>query len=236
MHLRRLPDPARGERGRRQRRECIGSWFLIMRSIGLASLLVALSLSRWPAETPANAGDLYSLDQRSGSVVISVKHLGMFSTEGRFRKFSAHLDLNLSRPETASISMTINAASIDTRWQAESAVLRSPDFLDVQKYPNIRFTSTSVDVTAPDRYLITGILEIRGVKRPFTLDTWIRRQPLDTSEGVEIANFFAHGALQRSAFGMRADQMTTSDRVDITIRARFRITQRPVQDDHKNDE
>jgi polyisoprenoid-binding protein YceI len=236
MHLRRLSDPARGERDRRERREWIGSWFLIMRSIGIASLLVALSLSGWPAVTLASAGDLYSLDQRSGSVVISVAHLGMFSTEGRFRKFSAHLDLNLSRPETASISMTINAASIDTRWQAESAVLRSPDFLDVQKYPNIRFTSTSVDVTSPNQYLINGILEIRGVKRPFALDTRIRRQPMDTSEGVEIANLFAHGALQRSAFGMTAHQMTTSDRVDITIRARIQIRQRPAQDDHNNDE
>jgi polyisoprenoid-binding protein YceI len=227
MHLRRRPDSARGERGRRERDESVRSWFLIVRSIELASLLVALCLSGWPAVAPAKADDLYLLDQRSGSVVISVTHFGVFSTEGRFRKFSAHLDLNLSRPGTASISMTIDAASIETPWQAESAVLRSPGFLDVQMYPSIRFSSTSVDVMSPDHYLVTGILEMRGVRRPFTLHVQFRRQHMSASEGVEIANFSAHGTLQRSAFGMRAAEMTTSDRVDITIRARIQIGAMP---------
>ncbi len=110
----------------------------------------------------AHAEEPYSLDQRFGTIAFSVSHLGLFSLRGEFRRFDARLVLGAGHLDRTRISVVVDAASVDMPWQEAAEMLRGPDFFDVKRYPESRFTSTSVDTVPPDHYVVHGLIEIRG--------------------------------------------------------------------------
>jgi polyisoprenoid-binding protein YceI len=190
----------------------------------LSVFFCVLSFASFLTITPALAANVYSFDQKFGSIGFSVSHLGLFSSQGRFLEFNAHLLLDANHPQSARISVVVNAASIDMPWREGAALLRSPDFFDVQRYPDVRFTSTSVDVVAPDRYVVHGLVEIRGITQPLVLRARLLRRQLDVRTGTEIADLVVDGAVHRSRFGMTADEAFISDTVKITIDARIQLS------------
>lgn len=180
---------------------------------------LALPLIAILAASPAWSAERYSLDQKVASIAFSVSHLGLFSSQGRFRRFDASLLLDIRHPERTRVSVAVDAASVDMPWQEGAAMLRSTDFFDVRQYPWIRFTSTSVEAVAPDRYVVRGRLALRGVTQPLVLHATLA----DPDQQAGVADFVATGTLQRSAFGMTADAPLISDTVRITIDARIRL-------------
>jgi polyisoprenoid-binding protein YceI len=153
-----------------------------------------------------------------------VRHLGLFSSQGQFRRFGGTLLLDAHHPEWTKISVDVDAMSADMSSQEETAMLQSPDFFDVRQYPAVHFKSTSVETAAPDRYIVRGLIEIRGVSQPLILDARLVGRHLDPARGAEVAEFVVTGALQRSAFGMTADKTFISDKVTITISARIQLS------------
>jgi polyisoprenoid-binding protein YceI len=189
-------------------------------------IFLALLWATLLSAAAAHAEDLYSLDQRFGTIAFSVSHLGLFSSRGEFRRFDARLALDAGHPERTQISVVVDAASIDMPWQEAAKMLRGPDFFDVKRYPEIRFTSTSVEAMPSDRYVVRGLVEIRGVQQLLVLNARLVGRHPDPARGAEAAEFVVTGALQRSAFGMTADGMFISDKVNITIRARIELGQK----------
>jgi polyisoprenoid-binding protein YceI len=90
-------------------------------------------------------------------------------TRGRFREFSGTIHI-AEAPEQSSVEVAIVAASIDSGDPQRDSHLRSPEFLDVERHPELRFRSTRVRSVADDRWEVTGELTIRDVTRPVTLD------------------------------------------------------------------
>jgi polyisoprenoid-binding protein YceI len=88
---------------------------------------------------------------------------------GRFREFSGTISV-AEVPEQSSAEVTIKAASLDTGDPNRDAHLRGPDFLDVERYPEITYRSTSVRHNDGDRWDVTGDLTVRGVTRTITID------------------------------------------------------------------
>lgn len=177
---------------------------------------------------PANAGSpgadqMFSLDQRFSSIDFSVRNLGMFDSEGGFRRFEAHLVLNNRHPERTKISVAVDAGSVDMSWHEAADMLRSPDFFDVRRYPEVTFQSTSVQEVAQGHFVIRGLVQIKGVTQPLTLHAALTRQTQNPADDSEIADFVVHGSLERSAFGMTADPVFISDKVNIVIRARLKL-------------
>jgi polyisoprenoid-binding protein YceI len=173
---------------------------------------------------PARAESLYTIDQRFGSIEFTVGHLGLFTSHGRFTKFDATLTIDPVHPERTRIVVEVNAVSVDMPWQDGVAMLRSAAYFDVQHYPEVDFRSTGVTPASPDHYVINGLLQIRGITQPIALDASLvgRRQGAD---GAPIADFVAKGQLRRSAFGMTADESFISDKVDLTITVRIRLSE-----------
>jgi polyisoprenoid-binding protein YceI len=171
----------------------------------------------------ADAQQRYAFDQRFASIGFSVRHLGLFSSEGQFVRFEAKLVLNTDHPDRTQISVSVEAASVSMSWLAAADMLRSDDFLNVKRYPYIRFISTSVSVRGHDRYDIHGSLQIRDVKRPLTLVARLIREHPNPGHHDEIADFIVTGWLDRAAFGMRADEVFISNRVEIMIKARLEL-------------
>lgn len=172
---------------------------------------------------PAAAKGLYALDQHVGTIAFSVGHLGLFSSHGEFRRFTATLALDRVHPERTTIAVDVDARSIDMAWQDGAEKLRSAPYFDVRDYPDVRFTSASVAPDGPDRYAIRGRIEIRGVTQPLTLEAKLVGHRVVAGQDNQTADFVVTGHLKRSAFGMTADPLFISDNVDITIDAHIKL-------------
>jgi polyisoprenoid-binding protein YceI len=181
---------------------------------GLITLLAA-------SVGPARAQGLYSIDQHYGGIEFTVEHMGLFSSHGMFDRFTGRLIIDPMHPERTRIDVDVEARSVSMPWDQGAAMLRSADFFDVQRYPEISFESTAVKALGPDHYRIVGQLQIRGVTRPQSLDALLVDRHGDAAHGADVADFVVSGQLKRSAFGMVSDRVFISDTVDIRIHARI---------------
>ena len=112
----------------------------------------------------------WQLDPYHTQLEFSAKHLGMMTVRGYFDELSATADIDPEHPETASVEVTISTASIRTNNAIRDNDLRSSNFLEVEKYPEIKFKSTSVEPSGDDHYKLTGDLTIKETTRPVVLD------------------------------------------------------------------
>jgi polyisoprenoid-binding protein YceI len=142
----------------------------------------------------------FSTDRTHSEVSFQVRHL-VSKVRGRFTDFDATLTVRPERPEEASVAFTVQAASIDTDLPERDQHLRSADFFDAERFPQIAFESSAVLPRGDDRYDVEGTLTIRGVSRPvrvpvtflgFVTDPW----------GNEKAGFEAELEVARKDFGM----------------------------------
>jgi polyisoprenoid-binding protein YceI len=191
----------------------------------LAVLLLALAGLLTPLH--ARAAELYAIDRRSGRIEFSVGHLGMFRSHGEFTQFDSKLIIDRQHPEHTTINVVIHVGSVSMPWENAVELLRSPEFFDAVRYPDARFSSTSVVPLAADHYLVKGTLEIRGVTRPIDLDATLVGRHTDPATRSEVADFVVQGHLQRSEFGITAESVFISDRVDISITARLQLVEPP---------
>ena len=126
------------------------------------------------------AGETYKFDQARSTIGFSV-HQYLGTTRGRFGKFSGKIDIDRERPENSSVVAKIDVASIDTRIQKRDNHLRSAEFFDVAKYPEIAFKSRSVTRTGPQSGDIAGDLTMHGVATPIVLHVKLLTSPDDAT-------------------------------------------------------
>jgi polyisoprenoid-binding protein YceI len=111
---------------------------------------------------------IWNIDSAHSGVHFSVKHLVVATVRGQFDKISGSVVIDPFNPAESSIQAVIDAGSIDTREPQRDAHLRSPDFLDVARFPTIEFRSTAV-ARRENGYDVTGDLTIHGVTRSVVL-------------------------------------------------------------------
>lgn len=140
----------------------------------------------------------HAIDATHSNVEFAVKHMMISTVKGRFGDVSGTVTVPASGEPT--VDVTINAASIDTRVDARDNHLRSADFFDVEKYPTLRFVSSSAKRT-DDGYTLTGNLTIRGVTKPVTLEVTDEGTGIDPWGNTKSA-FSARGRINRSDFGL----------------------------------
>jgi polyisoprenoid-binding protein YceI len=114
------------------------------------------------------ANETYRFDPSSSTIGFSV-HQFLGTTQGKFTKFSGTIDVDRQRPENSSVTAQIDVRSIDTRIKKRDDHLRSAEFLNVEKFPQITFKSRSVKQTGPQSGDILGDLTMHGVTKPVTL-------------------------------------------------------------------
>jgi polyisoprenoid-binding protein YceI len=147
----------------------------------------------------------WKADKAHSQVKFSVNHLVIAEVTGRFKEFDVTLRHSKDDLTDAEIEATIKTASIDTDNEGRDKHLRSDDFLNAEKFPEIRFKSTSVEKTGKDTYRITGTLTIRDVTKPVVLETRYNGQVKD-SRGNEKAGFKATTTIDRFVFGVKWDR------------------------------
>jgi polyisoprenoid-binding protein YceI len=108
------------------------------------------------------------IDASHSTAEFTVRHLMITNVRGRFGKLAGNVEFDPEKPEQASIDATIDATSIDTRDEKRDAHLRSPDFFDTEKFPELKFRSKKVS-RSDDGLTVVGDLTMHGVTKEITL-------------------------------------------------------------------
>lgn len=143
----------------------------------------------------------WQIDPAHSSVGFSTKHMMVTTVRGTLPIADARLSFDPQEPERGSVSVTLDAAAIDTGFEARDNHLRSADFLGVEDYPHITFTSTRISPAGGNSYRIEGDLEIRDVHRPVVLDAEIAGV-VPNLQGGRRAAFSATTRINREDWGL----------------------------------
>ncbi|MGW6887035.1 YceI family protein [Streptomyces chartreusis] len=149
----------------------------------------------------------WTVDPAHSSVAAVAQHLGISSVHGRFTRFSCAIEIAPDDIAKSRVEAVIRADSIDTGNGMRDGHLKSPDFLDVEKYPEITYRSTGLTAAAgSDRWTVHGELAMHGVVRPVDLDLAYLGTGADPWGGTRAA-FRATAELHRDDFAMNYNQV-----------------------------
>jgi polyisoprenoid-binding protein YceI len=185
-----------------------------MKVVTLAAALLALA-------TAAPAADTYAVDKNHSEVSFQVKHL-ISQVRGRFTDFEGTFALDPAKPEASSVDFRIKAASIDTANADRDKHLRTADFFDVEKHPEVSFKSTSIKKTGDNAYTVTGQFTMHGVTKTLVLPVTFTGAMKDPG-GNDRVGFELGTTLNRKDYGivwnkaLDAGGVVLGDDVRITI-------------------
>jgi polyisoprenoid-binding protein YceI len=164
----------------------------------------------------------WHIDAAHSGINFSIRHLMVSKVRGRFAKFAGTARLDDGDLTASSVEATIDASSIDTGTAQRDDHLRSGDFFDVERFPQLRFSSTRIEKVGGDRYRVVGNLTIRDVTREVTLDTEYAGRGKDPWGNERVA-FAAKASIDRKDFGLGWNQaleaggVLVGDRVEIEL-------------------
>jgi polyisoprenoid-binding protein YceI len=142
----------------------------------------------------------WQLDPVHTSVEFVARHLMVSKVRGKFTEVAGSIHV-AEDPTESWVEVRIDPASVETGDEQRDEHLRSPDFFDVERYPEIRFRSTKVEGSSPGRFLVRGDLTVHGVTRPVMLDVEYHGWTPDPWGGRR-AGFSASTEVDREDFGL----------------------------------
>ena len=163
----------------------------------------------------------WSVDPSHSSVEFRVKHLGIATVRGHFAKFAGTLEIGDDLASAKAYGV-VEAASVDTNDESRDAHLRSPDFFDVDRYPEIGFRSKAITPTGEDTFEITGELTMHGVTRELTLQAEITGTEQDPYGNDRVA-LEVTGELDRAEYGMSFNQVLGSGNVLVSDKVKLNL-------------
>ncbi len=166
-------------------------------SITLLGAVALLAPS--PASGQMETTDRYFIDTSHSSVQFSVSHLGLTRVHGAFRRWAGTIGFDSVDITQSSVTVVIDATSLDTGHERRDSDVRA-DWLEVEEFPEIIFQSTAVD-EGPEGPIVTGQLEIHGVRREVTLVSTLLgfHEPLG---GISRVAFRGRITFPRADFGV----------------------------------
>jgi len=163
--------------------------------------------------TTVSAQDEYELDNSHTSLVFAISHFNLSYTYGRFNSCSGSFQIDGGMANK--FNFKIDASSVDTNDAERDKHLRSPDFFNVEEFPEITFESTQIE-RVDGVYQVQGKLTMLGQTKLITIPirlVGIGKGPF----GKERAGFFAKVALKRSEFGMDKMLSSIGDNIAVTF-------------------
>jgi len=147
------------------------------------------------------------IDPVHSSVKFSVSHMTISEVEGSFKKFDGDIQSPSSNFNNASIKFTVDVNSITTDNDMRDKHLKSDDFFNAEKYPNITFVSTSFKRLKGNIYALEGNLTIRDVTRKVRLAV-VYGGTIKDPMGSTRTGFKASGKISRKEFGLKWNKLT----------------------------
>ncbi len=161
--------------------------------------------------------ETWKIDPNHSAAQFAVRHLGISTVRGEFRKVTGSANYDPADPGKTSLEATIDATTVDTRVEMRDKDLRSPNFLDVEKYPTITFKSKRAEAAGAGKLKITGDLTIHGVTREVVLDVDGPTAPVKDPRGNLHMGASATTKISRKDFGVNGAPAMAGDEISITI-------------------
>ena len=148
----------------------------------------------------------WNIDIAHSGINFSIRHMVVSKVRGRFGKFAGSLDLDDADLTKSTLTVTIDASSIDTGVGQRDDHLRAADFFGVEQFPELRFHSKRIERLGKDEYRVVGDLTIRDVTREVALAVEYGGQGKDPWGNERVA-FSAKAAIDRADFGLKWNQV-----------------------------
>lgn len=168
-------------------------------------LLVAFCVVAFSGAVYSDEPARWEIDPAHSSIEFTVRHMMVSKAKGSFGKFSGSATGDPKQPATASVEVTIDAASITTQNADRDRHLRSADFFDVEKHPGITFKSKKIVEPAGGILQILGDLTMHGITRQVALD--VERLAPANRDGTPRFQVVAKTKVNRKDFDIVWNQM-----------------------------
>ncbi len=169
------------------------------------------------------AGTVWKSDKPHSQLTFTITHMGIADVSGTFNDFD--VTINSSKPDFSDAVFELKAKtnSINTRVEMRDNHLKSADFFEVEKYPEIHFKSNAITATTKNNYKLSGDLTMHGITKPVTMDLEYRGTVEDAAKNKKTAGFRLTGVLKRSDFniGPKFPEPALSDEVRIKADGEF---------------
>lgn len=169
----------------------------------------------------------WKIDPAHTAAEFKVKHMMIANVKGTIKGITGDLTEHTTDASLSSIEATLDVSTLSTGEPQRDAHLKSPDFLELEKYPTITFKSTKVERKGEEEYAVTGDLTIHGVTRPVTLSVEGPTPPQPDPWGNIRIGLEATTKIDRKDFGLtwntalETGGILVGDTVHITIEAEF---------------
>jgi polyisoprenoid-binding protein YceI len=150
-------------------------------------------------EIPGYVAGTWAIDPVHSEIGFTVRHMAVSKVKGRFDKFEGTF-VTAEDPLASSVNVTADASSINTNNEQRDGHIKSADFFEVEKHPNLTFTSTGIKDKG-DEFLLEGDLTIKGTTKPVTFSLELNGFGPDASGGTR-AGFSATTEINRHDFGV----------------------------------
>ncbi|MBV8354816.1 MAG: YceI family protein [Candidatus Eremiobacteraeota bacterium] len=153
-----------------------------------------------------------TIDAGASKASFGLQHIFVERVTGTLPIIGGTLTLASGSAVPTSITALLDASKIETPEHDQTACIRSADYFDVKRFPDVKFSSTKIVLSGPDRFEVDGMLTMHGVAQPEHLDV--------TVEGEEVhPRYHAVGRIDRHAFGMKGMRLdpVIGSMVDVTL-------------------
>ena len=175
--------------------------------------LAVASLATFAVAKPVE----YKIDPTHTATVFTWNHFGFSTPSANFSDIQGTINVDNAKPASSSVNVTIPLSSLNTNVTALDEHLKTADFFDAAKYPNITFKSTKVQPLGKNKYKITGDLTVKNVTKPVVLDATLNKQGVHPMTKAETVGFNATTSFNRSAFDVGGYVPNVGDKITVNI-------------------
>ncbi len=183
-----------------------------MKKVLVAATLASLLLS------PLSQAADYIIDDKGGhaSINFKIKHLGYSWLTGRFDNFNGKFSYDPTNIDASTIEVAIDTNSINSNHGERDKHLRGGDYLNVAKFSDAKFVSSSITDIGNDKLLVKGLFTLHGVSKEITIDAVKIGEGQDPWGGYR-AGFSGTTKIGLKDFGINANLGPTSTHVEISL-------------------
>ena len=185
-----------------------------MKRLILAATFALATLSAFAAPGGATT---YKLDPNHTLVLVTWDHFGFSKPTANFGEVDGAIVYDAKNVGASSVQVTLPLAGLNSFVPAFDEHLRSADFFDAAKYPNVTFKSTQVEAAGKDKLKVTGDLTIKDQTRPVVLDVRLNKAAQHPMSKRATIGFDATTTVKRSDFGVGKFAPNVSDEVTLRI-------------------
>jgi len=195
---------------------------IIVAALSLANLVAQAQVKKTVMAVGSTTATNWNLDKSHSGVKFSVDHLVISEVDGTFRVFNGTLNSPTADFNNAQVGFTVDVNSINTDDEKRDAHLKGDDFFNAEKYPAMKFTSTSFKKVKGNAYVMEGNLTIRDVTKKVRFAV-LYGGTIKDPWGNTKAGFKASGKINRKDFGLKWGALTETGGAVVGDEVRMQI-------------